>query len=457
MSKLTKMSKQTKWTNGQKWANKQNEQMYKNEQTNKMSKWIHFFYITQDIFFVLFFVLFVCFFVFDHSVHQINGISLVKARPSWLQISNLSRPLFARFTLYPSMLIHISPRNHPSFNDHCCWIFRLVFKESFHCITWISQHPVSAFIVPHCGKFLWNISPKWNTIATQTGHKEGTSPLQRPPLFLRHPPPPNMLVVCSSEDLWCWGAWDTLHAGTKSNTHPWFHCGQRCRERQPSMIFFGWKRAPVNLTYTEAAKADATYVPDRVKRKKKKKEKSEVTSHRGKKHFALLKGWLSVISELAVSYSQAWVWRQGVDGSIVFTLDHLSTKQQCQCQQNAMGNKFVLLWNTREQNSSENANSTPRHLRQFSKHLLRLLVHFLALLNNKCLSNACLAGVASMHSMSQANLSGCYGHTPGYPVQSKNVLLLHRGKKHSMDQWYKACSWKRFAHSLHFQASLCLH
>ena len=96
----------------------------------------------------------------------------------------------------------------------------------------------------------------------------------------------------------------------------------------------------------------------------------------------------------------------------MFTLDHLSTKQQYQCKPNAMGNKFVLFWNTHEQNSSENANSTPRHLWQFSKHLLCLLVHLLALLNNKCISNVCLAGVASVHSMSQANLFGCYGHPP---------------------------------------------
>ena len=44
-------------------------------------------------------------------------------------------------------------------------------------------------MVHHGGKFLWNISPKWNRFATQTGPKEGNFP--PPPLFL-----PSSLQIC---------------------------------------------------------------------------------------------------------------------------------------------------------------------------------------------------------------------------------------------------------------------
>ena len=80
-----KVSKQTRWANVQKWANKQNEQMDKTSRS--IPFFLLFFLITQDIF--VLFLFFVCFFVSDHWIHQISGISLVKARPPWLQISNL--------------------------------------------------------------------------------------------------------------------------------------------------------------------------------------------------------------------------------------------------------------------------------------------------------------------------------------------------------------------------------
>lgn len=172
-----------------------------------------------------------------------------------------------------------------------------------------------------------------------------------------------------------------------------------------------------------------------------------------KEHMALQKRVLhSAVSELALSYSQVWVWRQGVDGSVVFTLDHLSTKQQCQCKQNALGNKFVLLWNTHEQNISANANSTPRHFWQLSEHLLCLLTHLLALLNNKCFSNVCLAGVASMQSMSQAYLFGHYGHPQRIfsSKQKKYFCCTDRPMTDQSPHRYKAHRWKKWKRLLIF-------
>ena len=238
----TDKNEQIKWVNLQKWANKQNEQMdkteqkkkkmskctkmskqneqmYKNEQTNKMSKWIkqaeaYFFFFT---FFLSlrtsFLFLFVCFFVFDHSIHQISGISLVKARPPWLQISNLSRPLFARFTLYPSMLIHASPRNHPSFNDHCCWIFRLVFKEfPLHNMN------ITASCVRIYSASLWQILVKHFTKMKYDRNPDGTQrgnfpPHPHPPGGPHYSSPPSSLQLC-----W-WFAAQKIYGVEELETH----------------------------------------------------------------------------------------------------------------------------------------------------------------------------------------------------------------------------------------------